>query len=194
MWAGRDVIRWSRGWLIAGLVLTLLSGVGRAQEIPAPDRWTGCWNVEWGEWRPLLPEHDTLAYLPPPRIELSSDSASMPLGGTFEQRPAPGSLPTSHSATTWQPLAEDSLRLFWSNGFIGTVGRFVGQGDTLLGELETFTDVIPHQKRRADAMLLRVSCSAPPEVAASAQRPVVREVPETFASGSPREARQLPSG
>lgn len=185
--------RMGRWPLLVGLVLALLPAAAGAQESSAPERWTGCWNVEWGEWRPPLPEHVTLAYLPAPRIELTSDSASMPLGGAYEQRPASGSLPTPHSATTWQPMAEDSLRLYWSDGHIGTVGRFAGQGDTLRGELATFTDVVPHQKQRADAKLVRVSCSAPPEVPASAQRPVVRSVPlaggDTISLGEP-----LPEG
>ena len=55
--------------------------------------------------------------------------------------------------------------------------------------LPSATDVIPHQKHRADATLARVSCSAPPDVPAWDQPPDLRSVPlvggDTVALGAP---------
>lgn len=162
---------------LAGLILTLASGSGQAQKAPDPGRWTGCWDVEWGEWNPPLPEGDTLRYRPPPRVELMDALSARPLEGAFHTQPAPGSLPTLHSSSFWEPLAEDSLRVVWSNGVTGTVGRFAGRGDTLEGELRTFADRQGHQRYRAAASLVRVSCSAPPDVPASAAGPGLWFVP-----------------
>lgn len=154
--------------------------------------------MEWGEWRPPLPEHDSLAYLPPPRIELTDahvSSRGETDEGPYRHRPAPGSLPSPHALTHWGRVAEDSIRVVWSTGYIGTAGRFEQKGDTLHGRLRTFTDVIPHQKHRTEARLVRVSCSAPPEVPASAQRPVVRSVPltggDTVALGEPLPVNRI---
>lgn len=193
----RQVIASSRGWLAVVLALIVLPpGAGQAQETPAPERWTGCWDVEWGEWSPPLPEHDSLAYLPPPRIELTDVSGSSRGEGedrVYRHRSAPGSLPSPHALTHWGPVSEDSIRIVWSTGHIGTAGRFEERGDTLHGRLQTFTDVIPHEKHRTKARLLRVSCSAPPEFPASAQRAVLRSVPlsggDTVTLGEP-----LPDG
>lgn len=97
--------------------------------------------------------------------------------GSFHAQPAPGSLPTPHSVTDWTPVSADSLKIIWTSGFTGTVGRFAGHGDTLEGQLRTSTDAPPHPKYRAEATLARVPCSAPPEVPASAAAPGLWFVP-----------------
>jgi len=124
--------------------------------------------VEWGEWQPPIPEDDTLLYRPPPRVQLTDAPAGLPVEGSYHAQPAPGSLPTPHSVSDWTPVAEDSLRIQWSQGGLhGTGGRFAGRGDTLKGRLRTITDMKGHQRYRAEASLMRVSCSAPPDVPAS---------------------------
>lgn len=153
---------------LAGLILTLAAGSGQAQKAPDPGRWTGCWDVEWGKWTPPLPEEDTLRYRPPPRVQLTDALSSSPRERSFHAQSAPGSLPTPHSVTWWRPISDDSLTVGWSSGFTGTTGRFAGPGDTLRGELRTFVDVKGRQRYRADAKLVRASCSEPPDVPASA--------------------------
>lgn len=165
------------GTALVGLILVLPVGSGQAQEATAPGRWTGCWNVGWGEWSPPLREQDTLRYRPPPRVELTEALAGRPMEGGFHVQPAPGSLPTPHSAGFWQPRGPDSVRVVWSDGTMGTVGRFGGQGDTLVGGLRSFVDIQGRPIHRAEAYLVRVSCSAPPDVSASAAGPGLWFVP-----------------
>ncbi len=175
----RRVIASSRGWLAVVLALIVLPpGAGQAQETPAPERWTGCWDVETGEWRPPLPEDDTLIYRPPPRVQLTDAPSPIPRDGSYHAQPAPGSLPTPHSVSQWAPLSGDSIRVQWSSGGLhGTLGRFAGRGDTLRGEIRTFADRSGAQRYGAEASLVRVSCTAPPEVPASAAGPGLWFVP-----------------
>lgn len=169
------IARWS---LLVGLVLALLPAVADAQAAPAPEQWTGCWEVEWGEWSPPIPEDDTLHYRPPPRVQLTDALSPFPGDGRYHAQPAPGSLPTPHSVSQWAPLSGDSVRVQWSSGGLhGTLGRFAGRGDTLRGEIRTFADRSGAQRYGAEASLVRVSCSAPPEVPASAAGPGLWFVP-----------------
>lgn len=175
---GRQVIASTSGWMVVGLALvTLLPGSGPAQETTGPERWTGCWEVEWGEWSPPLPERDTLRYRPSPRVELTDARSAAPREGAFHAQPAPGSLPTPHSDTGWRPISDDSISIGWSGGTTGTAGYFAGRGDTLRGQLRTFTDAPPHPRHRSEASLTRVPCSAPSEVPASAAGPGLWFVP-----------------
>lgn len=169
--------RMARCSLLVGLTLALLPAAAGAQETPAPDRWTGCWEFERGQWSPPIPEGDTLIYRPPPRVQLTDALSASPGDGFLHAQPAPGSLPTPHSVSVWSPFSADSLRIHWSSGSTGTFGRFAGDGDTLEGEVQTFTDAPPHPRYRAEASLVRASCSAPPEVPASAAGPGLWFVP-----------------
>ena len=158
--------------MLCGILLVLLlvpqAGNDQTQETIAPGRWTGCWDVEWGKWQPPIPEDDTLLYRPPPRVQLTDAPSPYPRDGSYHAQPAPGSLPTPHSVTQWAPLAGDSIRVQWSSGGLyGTLGRFAGRGDTLRGEIRTFADRSGAQRHGADAFLVQVSCSAPPDVPAS---------------------------
>lgn len=170
------------------LVLTVFAAVRPpavdAQDAPSADRWTGCWDVERGEWEPPGPDDsDSLYYRPPPRVQLTDDSApaSMPLPSGerwMQMHPAPGSLPSLHSITMWRPIGADSVDILWSSGGTsGVFGTLAAAGDTLAGRFETITDFSAIPRRTTQGRLVRVSCSAPPEVPASSQRPVFRAVP-----------------
>ncbi len=178
--------------LPAAALILFLVGCGAAfgqdrdtlNEGPAIDRRAGCYNVQRGDWGPPMPEQaDSLYYRPPPRVELTDDSAESgypgpPGGGWRGMNPAPGSLPSHHSHSLWRPLEEDSVEVLWSShGTAGVYGHLAGSPDTLRGVFETITDRTSVPRRRASATLVRVSCSAPPEVPASSQRPVFRSVP-----------------
>lgn len=170
--------RTGRWLLIAGLTVVLLPGAGGAQESPGPERWTGCWDVEWGQWSPPIPEENTLLYRPPPRVQLTDAPSGRPVEGSYHAQPAPGSLPTPHSVSDWTPVSGDSLWIQWASGGLhGTLGRFAGRGDMLEGRLRTITDRQGHQRYRAEASLTRVPCSAAPEVPASAAGPGLWFVP-----------------
>lgn len=178
-------------FVTAALILLLLacgSAMGQERDPPVAeatiDRWTGCYDVHRDEWEPPMPEQaDSLYYRPPPRVELTDDSAGSgypgPPGEEWRRmEPAPGSLPSVHSITVWRPLTSDSLEVLWSStGTSGVSGSLSGRRGTLEGRFQTFTDVSHVPRRRASARLVRVSCSAPPEVPASSQRPVFRSVP-----------------
>lgn len=78
----------------------------------------------------------------------------------------------------WRPVSDDSLSIVWSSGFTGTVGHFAARaGNTLSGRLRTFVDVKGRPRYRAQAKAVRVACSAPPEVPASAAGPGLWFVP-----------------
>lgn len=158
--------------------MALLPAAAGARETPAPERWTGCWDVEWREWQPPIPEDDTLIYRPPPRVRLTDAPSPFPGDGRYHAQPAPGSLPTPHSVSEWRTVSGDSIQVQWSSGGLhGTLGRFAGRGDTLRGEIRTFADRSGAQRYGAEASLVRVSCSAPPEVPASAAGPGLWFVP-----------------
>jgi len=133
------------------------------------ERWLGCYELERDDWEPPLPENlresDPLLYRlyqPPSRTELTADSApgfpAPPLPKAFDHQLEASAEPHPFEVTAWRPAGGDTLEIWWSNGFSGTGGRFVGTGDTVRGTLETFND-FGQPRYHADARLIAVPCT-----------------------------------
>lgn len=162
-----------RGVVLAGGVL-LSWFLAFPEQVPAQsgggvERWLGCYALERDRWEPPLPENlreaDPLLYQlyqPPSRTELTADSAAgfpaPPPPKAFDHQLEESAEPHPFEVTAWRPAGGDTLEIWWSNGFSGTGGRFVGTGDTLRGTLETFND-FGQPKYHAKARLIAVPCS-----------------------------------
>ena len=166
---------WSRERGVRGVVLVcgalLTSFLAVPEPVPAQasgevEPWLGCYALERDSWEPPLPENlrasDPLLYRlyqPPSRTELTADSAHIPSPGKMlhvrVERPEE---PHPFSRTAWKLVGSDSVEIWWTNGFSGTIGHFAGPGDTLTGTLETGND-FGQPKHRTDAMLIAVPCS-----------------------------------
>ncbi|MFO7894488.1 MAG: hypothetical protein R6U63_12200 [Longimicrobiales bacterium] len=133
----------------------------------------GCYRLELGEWSPPRGEGETAYPTPPERFELTAVRApNDPEGVRAEGTPVMemsrlllrsvidadplgiGGPPGAY----WAPLGPDSLRLVWSNGFVGVALEVAVRGDTLQGVARGSSDVSAPPLPTAPARAVRVSC------------------------------------
>jgi hypothetical protein len=83
--------------------------------------------------------------------------------GTF-YRATPSLLPPSPYPSRfqgrWRPFSDDSLTVFWTNGFWGLGVRLRAQGDSLVGYIFETHDVIGPRFPAAPLAAVRMACPA----------------------------------
>jgi len=104
----------------------------------------GCYAVQMGAWDRSL-KGDPAAHTPPDAVQLDSILEGGPLGGSgFKLAPHIPALTRYRVVPArWRPVGRDSVRLWWSSGFVGVSMQLVRAGRNLVGTAEAFSDVIP---------------------------------------------------
>lgn len=134
-------------------------GAARASARPDTGAALGCWELRIGAWKSTGKTGGNSLSLPA-RIQLTRtpDTSMVAAGRALLMRAAPGAQPGSLRFSFWVPIAGDSVRLEWTGGFGGLVGRAHLRGDTLRGSLTTYTDVYPQHPDSAPLLAIRVPC------------------------------------
>lgn len=99
----------------------------------------GCYTTHLGAWSGPLPSTGLpTAHTPPLHFQL--DTLPVTAGSaSFAVQPAQ-LVQHSHMAASWALLPHDSIRLFWSTGFVGVTLRLSVRDDSLVGTATTFHD------------------------------------------------------
>ncbi len=132
-------------WTGMAILAILLGGTETSAQVAGTvDPVVGCYAVEVGEWRPAMREGDEEYQIPPDTVRLGSE----PLAGSPTERPwmtvrplipeGPwGRSPVAY----WSRNGPDSLRIVWSNGYVGVRMslRIIDDG-RLEGVAATFSD------------------------------------------------------
>ncbi len=158
---------------------TSLSVDGVAADVAEATRLVGCYRLELGEWSPPRGQGEGQYQTPPAVFELT-DSIGPP-AGTVEDRGLaayheqgrlllrPLITPDDdamggHPLAYWMPVSPDSVRLVWSNGFIGVRVDLAVRGNIALeGQAVGSSDAVVegHPNPTAAARAVRVNC--PPD-------------------------------
>jgi hypothetical protein len=129
------------GRLAAFLAAVVLVGCARTPTgtNAVPDDLVGCYQLELGEWSG---PHEAW---PPPGVVMLMDSlGTSPLeSGRHLIRPCPGDTLVMHYKAWWERPAGDSLRVTFTTGYVGILGRLRWDGARWTGRAEAFTDVDP---------------------------------------------------
>ena len=171
------------------VVATVIAGLGapgmgdsrlRAQD--APTELTGCLDVTVGPWvvetyvgelHPRLSE-SLEWYRVPPRLMFAGPDDRNP-SRTRIVVPE-GDSDARRRRWTGGYIEDDSLRVFFSDGFTGvraTLGRSRGGW---VGTARSFSDVIPHQVNIRPVAMSRVDCESPRPVPGDESHPLARVV------------------
>ncbi len=154
--------------VVTAAVFAVLTSLPPLPVSAQEDRFTGCYDLHLGEWRPPAPGADSTYFAVPARVRLSTDPGRGIFGQPheFAVDVVPGAMPGMHRYAWWRPIEEDRIAIVWSTGFTGVAAELAMMaGDTLRGEGVTFTDVSPSTKHRATLIAAPVRCDAavPPE-------------------------------
>ena len=99
----------------------------------------GCYATHLGDWSgPLPPNGLPTAHTPPAQFQL--DTLPVRLGSAAFAVQPPRLVEHSHMVASWALLPSDSIRMFWSTGFVGVSLRLGVRGDSLVGTATAFHD------------------------------------------------------
>jgi len=154
----------------ATLLCTTLSASPLLRAQPPADsaavrRLSGCYRLTLGRWsRPLEATAIPQARTPPERFRLDTTALPGPFSAGYAVEP-PAVFATRRGVrpAAWRPLGGDSLRVFWSTGFVGVRLHLVAQGDTLVGRAVTFHDAYAEGEPRdpeASVTAVRIGCGS----------------------------------
>lgn len=132
-------------WMGMACLAILCGGTATsAQVTEIADPLVGCYVVDVGEWHPAMREGDEEYQTPPDTVRLGSE----PLAGSPIERPSRmvrpsipegpwGRAPVAH----WSRSGTDSLRIAWSNGYVGVrMSLRVFEDGRLEGVADAFSD------------------------------------------------------
>lgn len=154
-----------------------------------------CFDSSFGPWEPIEGTH-TLPSDPPPPPGPEHETQLFPPRLLLDGRPfhrdrrwnrvevPDGALPVPRPYRIWR-LEADTLRVSLTDGFTGSRGRFVIEGERWTGTVEYAIDNGGVQRYDRDAALVEVDCTSEPPIPASADPPSPRAVPGD--SGPPLE-------
>ena len=151
-----------------------------AQDTPA--ELTGCLDVTVGPWvvetyvdelHPRPSKSDEW-YPIPPRIVFAGPSDRNP---SRTRIVVPEGDPAAYRRRwTGGQIENDSLRVFFSDGFTGMRADLGRSGDGWVGTAHSFIDVIPHQVYARPVAMSRVDCESPLPVPGDESHPLGRAV------------------
>ena len=161
------------------------TGVGdttlMAQETPA--ELTGCLDVTVGPWVVATyvdelhprPGQSQEWYPIPPRIVFAGPHDRDP---SRTRIVVPEGDPAASRRRRWSggQIEDDSLRVFFSDGFTGVTATLGRSGDGWTGTAHSFSDVIPHQVYARPVAMSRVDCESPLPAPGDESHPLARVV------------------
>lgn len=187
----------------AWITMLLLSATG--SPLPAQELVGSCFDTTLGEWEAVADSHSYDSPVPPPpeersdslyhsfplRLQLTDLDPVVPWGGGSHRFVVPeGALPVPMPFLRWE-VEDGRMTISASGNFTGTVAELERQGDAWAGPLRTWTDMFDYQLYERSVELREVDCTSPPPLAASADIPLLRELP--LDGGPPlRLAERLP--
>src|SRR4051812_9991352 len=124
-------------WTMLALMVAFTSSLAAQAPVPTRLRAAGCYRLTLGRWSGALPPTGIPeAHTPPEHFRL--DTAFARDTGWFVVDPR-ALVASSRMAASWKPIA-DSVRLYWSTGFVGVQLSLLAHGDPLGGLAKTFHD------------------------------------------------------
>lgn len=152
------VIMLSRNHSAAAEPLALLP-TGKESVLLKPETIQGCYELGVLKWQPDLKlGEDAIFITPPSRIQLLAEHGTKGFENRgYLVRPAPGTSPSIHRNSYWNPTGAKTLEIAWTTRFSGLTMKLSVEGETLKGKAESFWD-FPRPRQTAHISAPKVDC------------------------------------
>jgi len=144
---GRSFLRFASLQLaLACLGSIAASRAARAQaahDSRLPRAFAGCYALNLARESGPPPSSWYVRQIPPAHFRLDTARVAHPFPGLVVQPAFLGAPPARMPVpAVWNPLAPDSIRIVWSDGYVGVRLELRARGDTLIGRAMPFQDAV----------------------------------------------------
>lgn len=124
-----------------------------------PEAIQGCYELGTLNWRPDLKlGEDEVFITPPKRIQILAEHGSTGFGSRgYLVRPAPGTPPSIHRSSYWEPIGPNAIEMVFTTGTSGLSMRLKVEGGILKGKAKTFWDFL-RRHQTAHIVAPKIDC------------------------------------